>query len=240
MLFAAGLGTRLVPLTNNTPKALVKVNNKTLLQYALEYLIKYNVTDVVINVHHFAQQIKDFVNAIDLDINIYISDESEELLDTGGGLLKAKDFFSDVNNFILYNTDIYTSLNLNDLYNYHIKNKNLATLAVRNRKTSRYLLFDKNGRMYGWENTLTKEIIICNDITKKQLSSYAFSGVHIVDSEIFKFLENNENKKFSITKSYIELCCNNKISGFIDNSPVWIDAGKPESLKVLEEIVRNN
>ena len=237
MLFAAGLGTRLGELTASKPKALVEVNSKPLLYYAIEYLKKYGVTDIIINVHHYADLIIDYVKQNNsFGINIEFSDERNQLLETGGGLLKAKHFFSDVDNFVVYNTDIYTSLDLFDAIKKHKQNKALATLVVRERKTSRYLLFSDENLMCGWKNINTGEEIITRN--KLGLKSYAFSGIQILSTEIFELLKDKENTKFSITKAYIELSKTRKIFGYIDNSKYWIDAGKPETLDKLSVILK--
>ncbi len=237
MLFAAGLGTRLGELTAKKPKALVEVNSKPLLYYAIEYLKKYGVTDIIINVHHYADLIIDYVKQNNsFGINIEFSDERNQLLETGGGLLKAKYFFSDVNDFVVYNTDIYTSLNLSKAMLKHKQTNALATLVVRNRKTSRYLLFSDDDRMCGWKNIKTGEEIITR--IEPNLTNYAFSGIQILSTKIFELLEEKENTKFSITKAYIELSKTHKIIGYIDNSKYWIDAGKPETLKELSLILK--
>ena len=239
MLFAAGLGTRLQGLTVNKPKALVEVNGKPLLFYAIEYLKKYGVTDIIINVHHYPDLIINYINRNQsFGINIQFSDEREKLLETGGGLLKAKHFFSDVDDFIVYNTDIYTSLNWNNAINLHTKSNALATLVVRNRETSRYLLFNNENTMCGWKNNKTGEKIITNN--ELDLNDYAFSGIQILSTKIFDLLKGKENTKFSITKAYIELSKNNLIKGFIDDSKYWVDAGKPETLKELSRIIKEN
>jgi len=239
MLFAAGLGTRLGKLTENKPKALVEVNNKPLLFYAIEYLKKYNVTDIIINVHHYADLIIKYVEENNyFGINIEFSDETDLLLETGGGLLKAKYFFSDTNNFIVYNTDIFTSLDLNKLITQHNKNNALATLVVRNRKTSRYLLFSNDNTMCGWKNINTGEQILSRTYLK--YNEYAFSGIQILSTKIFELLKKHENTKFSIIKAYIELSKKHKIKAFIDKSKYWIDAGKPETINELSKILYNS
>jgi len=238
MLFAAGLGTRLGGLTANKPKALVEVNGKPLLFYAIEYLKKYGVTDIIINVHHYPDLIIDYVKQnASFGINIEFSDEREQLLETGGGLLKAKHFFTDVDNFVVYNTDIYTSLDLTQAINLHEQKDALATLVVRNRETSRYLLFSEDNTMCGWKNINTGEEIITQN--KSDLISYAFSGIQILSTKIFELLKDKENTKFSITKAYIELSKKQKIVGFVDNSKYWIDAGKPETLDELSAIIKD-
>ncbi len=236
MLFAAGLGTRLGGLTADKPKALVEVNAKPLLYYAIEYLKKYDITDIIINVHHYADLIIDYVKQNNsFNINIEFSDERNKLLETGGGLLKAKHFFSDVDDFVVYNTDIYTSLNLSEAVLKHKQTKALATLVVRNRKTSRYLLFSDDATMCGWKNINTGEEIITQQ--KPNVSDYAFSGIQVLSTKIFELLKEKQNTKFSITKAYIELSKIHKIIGYIDNSKYWIDAGKPETLDELSKIL---
>ncbi len=237
MLFAAGLGTRLGNLTTNKPKALVEVNGKPLIEYAINYLKLYGITDIIINVHHFADSIINFVESKNnFNINIQFSDERDLLLETGGGLLKAKHFFENEDCFVVFNTDIYTSLNLEDLINEHLKNKSLATLAVRKRKSSRYFLFSNDGILSGWENTKTNEKIITRQ--NEKLNNFAFSGIHVISNKIFDLIQEKQNTKFSITKSYLQLSEKYKIMAFEDNSDYWIDAGKPESLKEIELILR--
>jgi len=143
MIFAAGKGTRLQPLTNDIPKALVKVNNITLLEIIINKLKHFGFNDIIINVHHFAEQIKDFLNKNNnFGIKITISDESSLLLETGGGLKKAAWFFDDNKPFLIHNVDILSDINLSELYDFHIQSQSLATLAVMHRITSRYFLFD--------------------------------------------------------------------------------------------------
>ena len=157
MIFAAGLGTRLQAETQNKPKALVQIGNKTLLQLAIEKLKKAGVSNIVINVHHFSEKIRAFVSDNDFGIPILISDETEELLDTGGGLKKAAPFFTGDKPIIIYNVDVLSSLNLSEVINRHKKKESLATLVVRKRETKRYLKFDKNQQLVGWINTKTGE-----------------------------------------------------------------------------------
>jgi len=185
MIFAAGLGTRLRPLTNSRPKALVELNGKPLLQHNIEYLMSFGVKDIIINIHHHSGMIIDFLALkSNFDINIQTSDESEKLLDTGGGLKKAAHFFDDGKPFVLYNTDIICNTNIIDVYNTHLQSKAIATLFVRERESSRYLLFDNSNKLCGWENVKASEKII----TKKSpdLQQFAFSGIHIIYPKIFK------------------------------------------------------
>ncbi len=228
MIFAAGKGTRLKPLTNNTPKALVKVCGITLLERVLIKLKQFGITDVIINIHYLGRDILAFLKEKkNFGINISISDESSMLLDTGGGLAKASSFFDDTDDFVLYNVDILSDINLFDMWCKHMHDKNLATLAVRDRQTSRYFLFDNNTMLCGWENTLTGEKIIKRNSTEP-LKPYAFSGIHIVSKKIFRYMP--ARGSFSITKTYLDLCSDMPIGGYVCNNSYWFDVGKHASL----------
>ena len=144
MLFAAGLGTRLRPLTNDRPKALVEVNGVPLLQIVLKRLIEAGFTEIVVNVHHYADMVIDFLNKKEWAAKIHISDEREKILETGGGLKKAEHFFKNEKAFLVCNVDILTNMDLKLFFEKHLNSNAIATLAVRYRKTSRYLLFDEN------------------------------------------------------------------------------------------------
>ncbi len=234
MLFAAGLGTRLGELTKDKPKALVEIKGKTLLEYAVDYLKSYGITTIVINVHHFAEKIINFVNQKNnFGIEIIISDETNMLLETGGGLLKAKKYFTD--DFVVYNTDILTDLKLNEIIDYHKQNNLLATLAVRQRNTQRYIVFNNKMLLSGWKNITTGEEIITRTYSEENLR--AFSGIHILSPNIFPLLEKFGQKKFSITKAYIEFSRTEKIYGFEHNYGYWIDTGKPKDLEKAKKII---
>lgn len=229
MIFAAGLGTRLKPLTDNCPKALVEVNGTPLLEIVIRKLKHYGFNDIIVNVHHFADKIETFLEANhNFGINITISDERDELLDTGGGLKKTAPFFNDNQPFLVYNVDILSNINLKALYDYHTGTKALATLAVSNRNTSRYLLFDNDNTLSGWQNIKTNEAIIKRG-QQKDLTPLAFSGIHIIDPKIFSLI--NQKGKFSITPLYLELAEKHAIKGYIHTNDFWLDAGKPESLE---------
>lgn len=226
IIFAAGLGTRIQEISKGKPKALVEFNGKTLLELAVEYLAKNGVEAVLINIHHRAEMMKDFINSTSFPIPITISDETDELLDTGGGLLKAKDFFKNEKDFVVFNVDVLTDLNLSEMQAVHNKSGAIATLAVRKRATSRYLLFDNSNRMVGWENIGTKEQILHKQVDYQQ---FAFSGIHILSTDIFCLLEEEKEIKFSITKSYIKFSKENTIQGYNHSNNYWFDVGKPES-----------
>jgi NDP-sugar pyrophosphorylase family protein len=232
MIFAAGKGTRLKPLTDNTPKALVKVNGTPMLQIIINKLIKTGVTEIIINVHYLADQIIEFLKLKNnFGIRIEISHEKEELLDTGGGLKKAAWFFDDNKPFILHNVDVISNINLIEMMNFHKNSNSLVTLAVRRRDTSRYFLFNNSNILCGWENTKTKERIISNP--NKNLNQFAFSGIHIIDPNIFNFLQNNGS--FSIVPFYIKFSKSYKIMAFQHDKDFWLDVGTSAKLSVAEK-----
>ncbi|MEA3317330.1 MAG: nucleotidyltransferase family protein [Bacteroidota bacterium] len=239
MIFAAGLGTRLKPLTNDKPKALVEVNGITMLERNIKNLIYYGFDEIIINVHHFADKIITFLKENNnFGIKIAISHENDYLLDTGGGLKNAAWFFNTNEAFLVHNVDIISNINLLDLYNNHINNKAMATLAVKKRKSSRYLLFNNNNELCGWENIKTKEKIISkNNTTTKQL---AFSGIQIINPQIFNFLK--QNGAFSIIDIYLNLSKNNKIISYEHDSNFWFDIGNIKKIKNAEQFlkIKNN
>ncbi len=231
MILAAGLGTRLQPLTDNLPKALVKIRDKTLLEIAINNLIRNGFDKIIINVHHFAEQVINFIGQNNFGADITISDERDKLLDTGGGLKKASRFFNDGKPFLLYNVDIISNLNLQTLYQANIKSNSIVTLTVRKRESNRYLLFNSENILCGWKNVKTNKLISAAEV--KLLEEFAFSGIHIIDPEIFSFMPND--KVFSMIDFYLNIMKRNNINAYIDNESLWIDVGKPESLKLAEE-----
>ncbi len=230
MLFAAGLGTRLYPITKDRPKALAPFGNSTLLAYNLEYLSRQGIKDFVINTHHFADKINVYLEQNNFfGLNIKISHEID-LLDTAGGLAKAKDFFKDENDILLYNVDVISNIDIQVLYDFHRKNNALATLAVRKRQTSRYLLFDNNNLLVGWRNKSTGEEKWCNNPIQNTIE-YAFSGIHWVNKSIFN---NLKLTKQSLIPFYLNEGSKNKILAFDHSNDLWFDCGKPNSLSKAE------
>jgi NDP-sugar pyrophosphorylase family protein len=228
MIFAAGLGTRLRPITNDRPKAMAEIHNTTLLEITIRRLIRFGYRDIIINVHHFADLVTEFLECKKhFGINIQISDERDQLLDTGGGLKNAAWFFDDNEPFLVHNVDTITDVNLADYYNYHKKNKALATLLVRHRPGSRFFLFDQDKKLCGWENVLTKEKIISAK-SKTPLEQIAFSCLHYIDPEIFKLI--SEEGCFSIIDVYLRLAKDHAIYGYVDDMSYWLDVGTPEKL----------
>jgi NDP-sugar pyrophosphorylase family protein len=232
MILAAGLGTRLKPFTLEHPKALFEYNGQTLLKHAIEHLRSAEISDIIINVHHFANQIVDYLELNkNFDCKITISDETDVLLETGGGLSKASWYFRDGMDFIVRNVDIISDLDLPKIVNYHNQSKSLATLAVRNRETSRYFLFNQSMQLCGWENRNSNEKIfietIDNKFNSKFISSFAFSGIQILNPAIFQLI--TEHGKFSLTNLYLRLAKDNKISGYLEDGNVWKDIGSQKS-----------
>ncbi len=238
MIFAAGLGTRLRPYTNDKPKALVAVNGTPMLGLLLGLLERQGIDFVVINVHHYAEKIVDYVKNLrkNLKMEIHISDESDFLLDTGGGLLKAKKYFLEGEPFLVHNVDVISEINFQELLNEHQKNGNAVTLAVRNRKTSRYFLFDSSHRLCGWKNMKSNEIKIpCRPEGK--MFSLAFSGIQIIDPLIFNYMD--KQGKFSITNFYIDLAAKEKIGCYRHDDTFWMDLGTIEKLDEASKYLKS-
>lgn len=228
MLLAAGLGTRLKPFTDKHPKALAIVNNKTLLQRNIEYLQEYGITDLIINVHHFADQIINILKTNNgWGSNITISNEQNEVLETGGGLKKAGWYFDKEDTLLLMNVDILTDLNIYEFHKVHINNNALATLAVTDRTSSRYLLFNKNKRLCGWRNVQTQEEKL--PVNEGELFQKAFSGIHIIQTALINKI--TQTGKFSMIDVYLSLAKENNIQCYNHNHSKLIDVGKPESLE---------
>jgi len=237
MIFAAGMGTRLRPLTDTIPKALVEVAGKTLLERAILHLASQGVTYIVINVHHHADQIIRFVqNHGYFGLNIFFSDESNELLETGGGLLKAEKHLIGKEPFVVINSDVISNINIPDMMEAHKKNKALVTLAVRNRpQSSRQLLFDENRHLCG--KTDRNKGLVQISLEKPNLSEFAFSGIQIVSPEWFS--KQKYSGKFSIIDAYLELCKTNKIIAFLHDDDYWFDVGSIEKIEEAEKFFSN-
>src|SRR5574344_400363 len=238
MIFAAGLGTRLKPLTDSTPKALVRVGGETLLQRVIGKLKDAGAEKIVVNVHHFAQQIIDFIkenNNFYTDISI--SDESEKLLDTGGGLKKAAGLFDKDTPILIHNVDILSNVDLNEFYNANRAND--ATLLVSSRKTSRYLLFDNSNRLVGWTNVDTGEVKSpYADLNPSEYRMYAFSGIHIFSPKLFPLMDSFPDK-FGIIDFYLSVCDKVDIYAVIKENLRLIDVGKLDTLAKAEEFLND-
>lgn len=234
MIFAAGMGTRLQPFTDNHPKALAQVNGVPLLERNIKYLQSYGINDFVINIHHFGGQILAFLAENDnFGANIEISNESDELLETGGGLLFAKRFLENEKTFLIMNVDILTDLNITNFINIHELKGGMVTLAVSDRDSTRKLMFNDKMYLKGWKNLTTNKKTVVGGIFK--LRELAFSGVHCVNSEIFTKI--TRTGKFSIMDQYLDLMKEDIIIGY-QHTANLIDVGKPESVAEAEKLFR--
>ena len=232
-VLAAGLGTRLKPLTDNKPKALVEVNGQPLLKITIDKLIKQKVTRIVVNVHHFADDICQYLDTQKWDAEILISDERQQLLDTGGGLKHAAPLFRKNEPILIHNVDILSHIDFGEALAYHSYSKNIATLFVSNRKTSRYLLFDNSKQLIGWEDIRSGEKKWSNH-PASDYTPLAFSGIAIIQPELTDLLP-EEGHPYPIIPAYLEIAKTHRIKYFIHNSNDWLDVGKPETLAQAQQ-----
>lgn len=232
MIFAAGLGTRFKPWTDKHPKALAVVNSKSLLQRNIEYLQQFGITNVVVNVHHFAGQIVDALHQNNgWGSEITISDETDMVLETGGGIKKASPLFT-ADTIVVINVDILTDLDLGKLIAFHQQHEPISTIAITNRTTSRYFLFDEHDTLCGWRNTKTGEEKIARPA--KTYYPKAFSGIHVISKKLLSLIQ--REGKFSIVDVYLELAANHTIKGFDHSGSRFIDVGKPDSVAQAEKL----
>jgi NDP-sugar pyrophosphorylase family protein len=235
MILAAGLGTRLHPLTDDRPKALVTVAGRTLLEIALARLRSVGVDEVIVNAHHFAEMIVDYLKAHDnFGMRIEVSSE-QELLDTGGGLKRAAHFFLEDGSgepFLLHNVDVISNIDLASMVRVHSEHNALATLAVQQRQTSRYLLFDEQGELCGRRAGQNGEAEWARPAAK--IEALAFSGIHVLSPKIFAKME--EEGAFSIITAYLRLAAREEmILAFRADGSYWRDLGRPESIAQAAE-----
>jgi mannose-1-phosphate guanylyltransferase len=240
MVLAAGLGTRLLPLTETRPKALVEVAGETMLAITLARLRSFGIVDVIVNVHHFSEMVIDYLRANDnFGMHIAISQE-ENLLDTGGGLKRAawfllNDLQGDGEPFVLYNVDVISTIDLQRMAQFHTASHALATLAVRDRETSRALLFDGGVELCGRVNRGHQAELVRKAATPVAL---AFSGIHVISPAFFSKM--SEEGAFSIITSYLRLAaCEERIVAYRDDESYWSDLGRPESLERAAQARRN-
>ncbi len=226
MILAAGLGTRLRPITDTIPKALVEINGKTLLEHSIDHLKLFGVKEIIVNVHHFPDQIISFLKKKkNFGLAIEVSDERDQLLDTGGGFKKASPFFEGGEPFVIRNVDVLSNMDLGAMLSFHKKHKPVATLAVRNRETSRYMLFNERWELIGWTNVSTGEKKLSRK-EYKRMYPLAFSGIQVLDPSIIPLI--TEEGRFSLIAMYLRLCRENRICAYTDNDSFRIDAGKRE------------
>ena len=241
MIFAAGLGSRLKPITDSLPKALVPVGGKPLLEHNILKLKQAGFDEIMINIHHFGDQIIDFLAAKNnFDIRIELSDERNELLDTGGGMKKAAYFFDDDRPFLVHNVDILSNVDLKEVYNQHLKDpERLASLVVSYRDTYRYLIFDDSGCLQGWVNIRTGETKPLKNMYILPFQKFAYAGIQVVSPRIFRLME-KEPEKFPIMDFYLQNCMNEKIAGYVPENLRMLDVGKLNSLNTAEEFILQN
>ncbi len=229
MILAAGEGTRLRPMTNKIPKALIEIKGKTLLEHTISYLLYHGVDEIIINVHHLADQIKDFVRSRNnFNIRIEFSDETEKLLGTGGGLKKASWFFDSKESFFMTTADIITNHDLNKLYDYHMQTRALVTLALKSRQSTRELLLSEDYHLCGWKSNVTGEKKLVRDDEDIKYS-IAFSGYQVINPAIFNKI--TEGDSFQVIDLYLRLAAENLINGFIQNDAFWMEFGRIQNFK---------
>lgn len=233
MIFAAGMGTRLKPLTDVIPKALVPVDDKPLLQHVMEKMSSANCTQVVVNVHHKAKQIINFINQTkaNYDFKISISDESEKLLETGGGIRKAAGLFNADEPLLIHNVDILSNVDVESFYN-SIGDAD-AMLLVSERKTQRYLVFNDEMRLVGWTNIATGEV---KGIMPENARLYAFSGIHVINQSLIKAMEHYP-ERFPIMDFYLNECAERNIRGYLKSDLKLLDVGKLDTLEAAGEFI---
>lgn len=234
LVFAAGIGSRLKPFTDKHPKALVDVDGKPMLARVIEKIVRAGITDIIVNVHHFADQIIDFLSYNDFGADITISDERDLLLDTGGGLRKALDFLDNDPVFI-HNADILSDFNIEDMISRHKEGKRFVTLLTADRATNRKFVFDRHTKLLkGWINTASVDVRPANTVILPDDRLMAFNGVHVLDPVIYPVLKayRPANVPFSITDFYIDICSKWSIGCFeMPDGTHWFDVGKPETLE---------
>lgn len=239
MIFSAGLGTRLKPITDHLPKALVEVNKITVLERVIKRLKSFGVQKIIVNVHHYEDLIIDFLknkNYFDLDIKISI--EVDILLDTGGGLKYAEKYFSKEYPILLHNVDIVSNINLNKLYENYQTNNSLVTLAVQNRKSDRYFIFNSEYNLCGYGNLNCEEIMDKNKIGD-EFYRLGFTGIHIISPEIFNKII--QNGSFSIRDIYLNLAKNGEIiKGVLCDESYWFDIGSISKLNETNTFMKKN
>jgi Nucleoside-diphosphate-sugar pyrophosphorylase involved in lipopolysaccharide biosynthesis/translation initiation factor 2B, gamma/epsilon subunits (eIF-2Bgamma/eIF-2Bepsilon) len=235
MILAAGIGTRLKPLTDEIPKALVPLNGTPMLEHVILKLKNSGFDKIIINVHHFSQHIIDFLKANEnFGVQIKISDESGYLLDTGGGIKNVAGFFKGREPFLAHNVDIVSDVDLTAMYDAHVKNDPLATLLVSQRDTSRFLLFNDENSLCGWRNRETGEVkSFYPDFNPKKYQELAFGGIHVLSPKIFEWMD-EWTGKFSIMDFYLSVCVKTNIQAYQVENLNFFDAGKPETLAKAE------
>ena len=225
LLLAAGLGTRLRPLTNDRPKALVEVGGQTLMERNILFLKSQGITEIIANIHHFGEQMADFVRQHDFGIPVRLSDERDLLRDTGGAIRHAAGFLAGESDFLVYNVDVLSDISLQKMYEAHQRQRNLVTMAVRHRPSERSLLFSEEMQLLGRCQPDT-------GATPPGTRTAAFSGIHLLSTRILPLLPQEE--RFPILPVYLALAEKERIRGYFHDEDFWMDMGRPEQIAAWE------
>ena len=238
MILAAGLGTRSHPLTDHKPKALVEIAGVPLLEAVITKLIKQGINTFTLNVHHFPEQILEFLHQKEnFGVKISISDETDALLDSGGGILKASQYFLAEEAILVHNVDVISNISIREMFQYHQNRNAQATLAVRNRNTKRYYLFDPEYKLCGWKNLITAEELR-NTGEDTPVNPLAFSGISILSAE---FIQNISHQGcFPVRDEFLKQSATGNIMGYQNDTDYWMDVGKPEQLAQAEHFLRSS
>jgi len=241
LILAAGLGTRLGPFTADRPKALVEVQGRTMLEHQLHHLSQAGFDRFVINIHHFADKVEQYLKENrNFGLDITLSDESNLLLDTGGGIRQAMHLLQDDAPLLVHNVDIFSNTDLKKLYDTHIKSGADATLLTARRNTSRYLYFNNSGALCGWSNEKTGQVRSpLSDFDKRNYTPYAFQGIHVISKSILPLLDAIPEQRFGITDFYVSNAGNLNLQMVECDPSQWVDAGKPETLSKAAQIVKS-
>ena len=231
MILAAGFGTRLQPLTDSLPKALVPFMGKPMINYAILKMKNFGIEKIVVNAHHKREQLIDYLKGNDFGVEIIISDEKEEHLLTGGGIKNAAKFFSGSELILVHNADIISSVDYNAFVTFHKEQKAEVTLAVREKDDSRVFCFDNNYELTGWKNKSTGEVKASKN--NNSPIEYGFNGVYLLSAKAIHDFP--KERKFSVVDFFLDYAKENKVLGFVDESPYWFDLGSVEKIKIAEK-----
>ncbi len=239
MILAAGLGTRLGEHTASRPKALLPLEGTTLLEQAVLKLVRHGIRDIIVNVHHYAAMVREYLDEKNgFGINLQVSGEEDKLLDTGGGIRKAAGFLAAAEHFFVYNVDVLSNIDLGRMLDQHLQTRALATLAVRNRQSSRFLLFDSTGHLRGWKNTATGESL-GDQAAWTDCRPLAFSGIHLLSARVLDLLP-EQDEPFSIIPVYTGLAGKHPVMAYVHDGDDWMDVGRVGQLDTAREWLRRN
>ncbi|MBQ9472894.1 MAG: NTP transferase domain-containing protein [Bacteroidales bacterium] len=237
LILAAGLGTRLRPLTDSKPKALVEIEGRTLLEINIKKLISYGADHIVVNVHHFADKVIDYINSHTWNADIYISDESGTLLDTGGAIAHAISLFEANKPVLIHNVDIISSIDISELLSHHQKHAPFATLAVSKRHTNRQLLFNDN-QLIGWHDNRTDQYQWATPqmIQSNKHTELAYSGISVLSWQFIQSLP-NATQAYPLVPCLLKAAANHSVIPYEHDAGIWLDVGKPETLALAKKLI---